>query len=183
MENLQQGHSQESGQLQSVMEGEIPDFNEILDLLLRGGKMADALGITSEHLDAVYSLAHYRYMHGKYLDAMKLFQFLLFHDPQDRRGMLGFGGCCQMMGMYEYAEVYLGLAVLMEPSDPTPGVQFAECLLLQGRKSEAISLLHKSRKEFGKIPEYQELMRKVDALLELANGTEPVLPVRGAAVN
>ena len=57
---------------------------------------------------------------------------------------------------------------MMEPTNPASGVQFAECLLMDKKKNEAIDILQKTRMEFGKIPQHQLLIRRVDALLNFA---------------
>ena len=139
--------------------------------LTNGATLADVIGISIEQREAIYTMGHFHYAQGKYLDAMKFFRFLLFHDQYDLRAMFGLGCCLKMLGEYDLAQIYLGLAVMMKPSDPEPGVQFAECLLFLGKKTEAMNLLKKTRNEFDKYPEHEALIRKVNSLLQLASGS------------
>lgn len=148
--------------------------------LLNGATLADVVGITLEQREAIYTMGHYQYIQGKYADAMKFFRFLLFHDQLDLRAMFGIGCCLQMQGDYVQAQVYLGLAVMMEPSNPASGVQFAECLFMAGKKTEAIDILQKTRKEFGKFPQHELLIRKVDALLKFANASGAAESIDGS---
>ncbi len=149
--------------------GEELTVESLIQHLTNGATLADVVGITKEQREAVYSMGHFHFEQGKYLDAMKFFRFLLFYDQFEKRAMFGLGCCLKMLGQYEQAQIFLGLAVMMDPSDAGPGVQFAECLLLTGKKVEAISLLQKTLNEFGKIPKHEMLIRKVEALLQLAS--------------
>jgi type III secretion system low calcium response chaperone LcrH/SycD len=140
----------------------------IIEHLNNGATLADVIGITLEQREAIYTMGHYQYTQGKYIDAMKFFRFLLFHDQFDLRAIFGVGCCLQMQGDYSNAQIFLGMVVMMEPTNPTSGVQFAECLLMDKKKNEAIDILQKTRMEFGKIPQHQLLIRRVDALLNFA---------------
>lgn len=140
----------------------------VIQHLTNGATLAEVVGITPEQREAIYTMGHFFYAQGRYLDAMKFFRFLLFYDQFELRAMFGLGCCLKMLGHYDEAQIFLGLAVIVNPSDPVPGVQFAECLLMTGKKIEAINLLQKTLKEFGKLPEHQILIRKVEALLQLA---------------
>ena len=152
----------------------------IVQHLLNGATLGDVVGLTLEQHEAIYTMGHYQYTQGKYADSMKFFRFLLFHDQYDLRAMFGVGCCLQMQGQYEQAQIYLGLAVMMEPSNPASGVQFAECLLMAGKKIEAIDILQKTQKEFGKFPQHELLIRKVDALLTFAKNSVPAKSMNGS---
>lgn len=140
----------------------------ILEHLNNGATLADVIGITPEQREAIYTLGHYQYTQGKYIDAMKFFRFLLFHDQFDLRAIFGIGCCLQMQGDFSQAQLFLGMAVMMEPSNPASGVQFAECLLMDKKKKEAVDILQKTKQEFGKFPQHNSLIRRVDAILEFA---------------
>lgn len=140
----------------------------ILEHLNNGANLADVMEITLEQREAIYTMGHFQYMQGKYIDALKFFRFLLFHDQFDLRAIFGVGCCLQMQGDYNNAQIFLGMAVMMEPTNPASGVQFAECLLMDKKKKEAIDILQKTRMEFGKFPEHESLIRRVDALLKFA---------------
>lgn len=140
----------------------------ILEHLNNGAILADVMGITPEQREAIYTMGHFQYSQGKFNDAMKFFRFLLFHDQFDLRAIFGVGCCLQMQGDYKNAQIFLGMTVMMEPSNPASGVQFAECLLMDKKKNEAIDILQKTRIEFGKIQQHESLIRRVDALLNFA---------------
>lgn len=147
----------------------------LIQHLVNGATLADVAGITIEQREATYSMSHFYYTQGRYLDAMSFFRFLLFYDQYELRAIIGLGCCLKYLGEYDLAQIYLGLAVMMEPSNPEPGVQFAECLMMLGKKEEALSLLKKTRNEFGKYPENEALIRRVDALLQLASMSSAAL--------
>jgi superoxide dismutase len=70
-----------------------------------------------------------------------------------------------MLNAPEEAIKYLGIANIMEPSDPVPAVQIAECLLSMKRSSEAYDLLKKIDEEFGSLPKFKEITAKVKLML------------------
>jgi len=152
----------------------------ILEHLNNGASLADVMGITHEQREAIYTMGHYQYTQGKYSDALKFFRFLLFHDQFDLRAMFGVGCCLQMQGDYSNAQIFLGMAVMMEPTNPSSGVQFAECLLMNKKKNEAIGILQKTRQEFGKFPQHELLIRRVDALLQFATATSSEKSINGS---
>ena len=169
MENTQKKIEPLEIPISSIQTNDELTVDSLIQHLTNGATLADVVGISVDQREAIYTMGHFQYSQGKYLDAMKFFRFLLFYDQYELRAMFGFGCCLKMLGEYDLAQIYLGLAVMMDPSDPGPGVQFAECLLMLGKKMEAISLLKKTRNEFGKLPKHEELIRKVDALLQLAS--------------
>jgi type III secretion system low calcium response chaperone LcrH/SycD len=171
MENKQQNPERPAIPPEQVSDDAELTAEVIVQHLQNGATLGDVVGITLEQREAIYTMGHYQYVQGKYVDAMKFFRFLLFHDQFDVRAIFGVGCCLQMQKHYEEAQVYLGLAVMMEPSNPASGVQFAECLLMAGKKPEAINILQKTRQEFGKFPKYELLIRRVDALLKLASAS------------
>jgi len=140
----------------------------ILQSLINGATLGDIVGITQEQREALYTMGHFHCTQGRYKDAINFFRFLLFYDQWEIRAIFGLGCCLQMLGQFEQAQLYLGLTVMMEPTNPASGVQFAECLLLSGKKAEAINILDKLRSEFGIFPQHEALMRKVDALLQFS---------------
>ncbi len=157
--------------LQTSKEEELT-AESIIEHLNNGATLADVIGITFEQREAIYTMGYFQYTQAKYSEAMKFFRFLLVHDQFDLRAIFGLGCCLQMQGHYTQAQLYLGLAVILEPSNPASGVQFAECLLMARKKKEAIDILQKTRNEFKKLPQYELLIRRVDALLSFASSSE-----------
>lgn len=131
------------------------------------GAVGDLIGLDEHKKEAIYSLGHYQYTHGKYAEAFKTFQIIVINDPLNRRAIKALGSCLQMLNYYEDALKQLAMAVYMEPSDPGPTLQIAECMLALNKKEDATNLLKKIKNEFGSIEKYKEINIKVLGLLEL----------------
>lgn len=133
------------------------------------GKAGDFINLDDEKKNALYSMGHYQYTQGKYSEAFKIFQLIVLNDHLNRRAIKALGSCLQMLKFYEDAMKQLAIAVYMEPSDPGPVLQIAECMLALNKKEDAISLLKEIMQEFGAINEFKEINKKVNGLLELLN--------------
>ncbi len=138
---------------------------KLLDSLMNGAVIGDALGINENEKEAAYSLGLFHYRNGKYADALAYFGFLIFYDHFDVRGYKAVGSCMQLMGMVHDAQVFLGIAAVMDPEDPMSAVQIAECLIKTDRKSDALTLLESIKKEFGNLDKYSSVNKKVNGLL------------------
>ena len=149
----------------------IISVEELLKNIQEGHSIAAAMGFSKDKLEAVYATGYQFFNQGKYEKAMKLFGFLLVHEQSDRRFFIAFGTCLQMLNAPEEAIKYLGIANILEPSDPVPAVQIAECLIFMNRSSEAYDLLKKIDEEFGSLPKFKEIAAKVKLLLnfDIAN--------------
>ena len=146
---------------------ELMQLPEIIKTIYEYGKTETFDGWDEEKLEAVYALGYYEYMQGKYVEASNKFQIILINDQLNRRAIKAFGSCLQMLNLYEDAMKQLAYAVYMEPSDPGPSLQIAECMLALNRKENAIEILNNLKKEFGSIFEHAAINKKVCVLLEL----------------
>lgn len=108
-----------------------------LQNLLDGGTVSEIFDITREELEALYAGALAVYNQGRYLDALRLFNFLLLQNHLDRRFSLGAAACQQMLKNYQAAVKLYYLAWFFDATDPAPLFHAAECLLEMGHKAEA----------------------------------------------
>ena len=152
----------------------------VFDNLAHGARLGDAFGLDEQHLEAVYTLASGQYQQGRYADALKLFAFITFHDQTFMKAFKGIGCCLQMLGRYQEALIYLGLAIIDDDTDLQIAVQIAECLIHTGQREEARTLLKRVARELehGESNEYTR--RKAQGLLDLLSESQPVLPSESA---
>jgi type III secretion system low calcium response chaperone LcrH/SycD len=75
----------------------------LADFLSEKPSPAEAAGITSEQLEALYALGRQLYIVGQYNDAEIIFQSLCLYDQGQSRFWLGLGGVRQNQGRYEEA--------------------------------------------------------------------------------
>jgi len=148
---------------------EVGDAVQIIEHLFKGANLGALAGVTEEQREAIYSIGHFQYSNGKFYEACKLFQLLVLLDSLDRRAVKALGSCLQMLKKYEEAMQFLGIAMLMEPEDPTSGIQIAECLIALGDKKKAIEILKTIQKEFGQHKKFDHSVKKVNSLLEIIN--------------
>ena len=100
-----------------------------LTFLAEGGALSEANDISPEFLEAVYAMGHKYYTNGKYLSAIKPFQYLCFYQHTNQRNFLCLGACQQMLKLYERAIDTYSYAQHLDYSNPLPIVYIADCRL------------------------------------------------------
>ena len=108
-----------------------------VDLLLRGGTLKDVKGISTDELEAVYSIAFNFYNTGKYDEADTLFSLLTIFDHLNEKYWFGLGAARQAKKDYDAAIAAYTYATLLNAHDPRPMYHTATCLLALGDKEEA----------------------------------------------
>jgi type III secretion system low calcium response chaperone LcrH/SycD len=133
-----------------------------------GGVMGDFAGLDARDYEAVYTLGHNFYAQGKYLEAMRIFSYLVTNNHLERRFVNAFASSLHMVGGYKEAINYYGIAYAMDPRDSAPTFHSCECLIAMGLKAEA-------KEGLGLIirrctaPEQSEIRERSQALLALLN--------------
>lgn len=121
------------------------DAAEIADnlfgLLVAGGTLAQAKGITDEECEAMYAYGHSLYAQAKYNDAFKIFAQLVAYNHMESRYQMALASAMQMTKRYEEALRHYMIVTVMRIDDPVPVYHSAECLLALGRLSDAIETL------------------------------------------
>lgn len=157
----------------------IPDISDedfiktIADFVENGKTLSDIKGISHDHLEAVYGVAHNVYSSGDYQQAQKIFQFLCYCDHLEKKYWMGLGACRQMLKLYVEAVETYSFAMLLDSSDPQPPLLAADCHIALGNKEEAISGLNAAIEWSGDNPKYQELRERAQALLEVLSHIDP----------
>ncbi|WP_153100014.1 SycD/LcrH family type III secretion system chaperone [Paraburkholderia hayleyella] len=108
-----------------------------LSAILEGVTPGQLAGIPPDGYETLYALGHRLYQQDEYLDALRIFGFLLTQNFHDRRFMLAFGATLQMLGRFEEALKYYVVCGTLKLDDPAPAFHLAECLLKMGRTSDA----------------------------------------------
>jgi type III secretion system low calcium response chaperone LcrH/SycD len=137
-------------------------------LMFEGGCLADLRNITSDELEAVYSLAYTEYGQRHFEKAEKLFLFLSLFDHRQAKYWMGLGACQQQLGKLTAASQAYLLAGMLDRHDPTPPLQLGECLLAEGKLDEAESVLKLAVHLASQDQRHARLLARAEALL---NGT------------
>jgi type III secretion system low calcium response chaperone LcrH/SycD len=137
-------------------------------IMFQGGCIADLRQITRDELDAVYALAYTEYGQHHFEKAEKLFLFLCLYDHRQEKHWMGLGACRQQLGKFKTAAQAYLLAGVLGPSDPTPPLQLAECLLALGDLDEAERVLKVALQVSSQDQQHAKVKARAEALLNTA---------------
>jgi type III secretion system low calcium response chaperone LcrH/SycD len=124
------------------------------------------LGLDSNDMEALYSVAYNMYTAGKHQDSAKLFGMLAMLDPVDYRFIFGAASSLQMLGEYLLAAMQYQLAGSMDAETPTPMLHTAECLLALKDKAGAKRALEYALERSDGKDQFAALRRKVEIMLD-----------------
>jgi type III secretion system low calcium response chaperone LcrH/SycD len=118
------------------------NVQEILQAMSDGAVPADAAGIDSNTLEALYALGHRLYTAGEYKDSETAFHSLCMYDYSDSRYWMGLAASLQAQNRLEMAAEIYGMAGLASKlSDPAPFYYAAVCQLRLGDLESADATL------------------------------------------
>jgi type III secretion system low calcium response chaperone LcrH/SycD len=103
--------------------------------------LAAIQGITTQELEAVYTLAHGFYQSGDYDKALSLFKFLTLHRHIEARYWFGLAATQQMMRQHAIAVQSYGVCAMLDLDNPQTPLRAGECFLAVGDKDNARSAL------------------------------------------
>jgi type III secretion system low calcium response chaperone LcrH/SycD len=113
----------------------------LLEHLAQGKALGPAMGHSVGSLEALYHLAYSLYNQAKYLDAMRIFAYLLKANHMDRRFFNGLAACMHMRHNYPEAIKYYHMASVLDLTDPEAPMHMAECHLALGDLAQARNCL------------------------------------------
>ena len=106
-----------------------------------GATLKEVRGITSDELEAVYSLGFGYYNTGKFDDAQKLFEFLVLFDHLNAKYWFALGAVQQAKKMFDKAVSSYGYSSFLDLENPKPQYHAAECFIAMGDKGNAASAI------------------------------------------
>lgn len=121
---------------------EIKMQEEVLEkIYIEGKKPYEAMGISKNTIEYLYTNAFNLYNAGQYDAAIKIFYVLENFDPGDSRFQYGIGACHHMAKRYNEATVGYNRCLFLPPVNPMVYYHLADCYLKAGRKREALAML------------------------------------------
>lgn len=132
-----------------------------------GGTLAQVYGLQDQELEAVYALGFNFYNQARWLDALKVFSFLVAHNHFERRYQVARAACLQMLKQYDEALKAYVIAHVMDITDPLVALHIAECLIAQGKREDALTALETVRAQTEDKPQFAELASRAAALAKL----------------
>ena len=101
----------------------------LLDALVNHGVSPAMLhGITTEELEAIYSLCHDDLMGGRFDEGLERAAFLVQNEPWDRRFHMALAYALHQLGQHESAGRFYTIAFELDASDPVCALRLGECL-------------------------------------------------------
>jgi len=98
-------------------------------MALHGVTPAQLAGISSDELEAIYSLAVEDLASSQFDQAMDRLVFLVSHDPWERRYQVAFAHALQSLGQWESALQFYTEALLTDATDAACAYRAGECLV------------------------------------------------------
>lgn len=142
-----------------------PAVITLLEDLLRGGRALS--GLPRDSAEALYALAHQLYRQARYVEASRLFAFLVTLNAFDRRFHMGLGASKQMQRHHREALHHYAVASLLDTADPMPLLHSAECFLSIGQRTEARERLRLALGQAEDGSRHAHAAPRVRALIEL----------------
>lgn len=145
-----------------------PEFGELLlELTKAGANIAVLKGISQQELDAGYSLGYSHYAAGDYLNAFRVFRFLVAYDHFQDRFWRGLAGCQQMLGDHDNASTSFLIAAVLSGGDENALLYAANNRLATGDKRSAVDILRVLVLSATDDPAHDEARARAEALIEL----------------
>lgn len=134
-----------------------------------------AMGISNEMMEAIYSFGYRLYNNGKYQQAAPVFRLLVMLEPGQGKYLMGLAACFHMSKEYQNAATTYSLCGLIDLNDPLPYYHASDCYFQLGQKELAVKSLAISIQKMKDRPEYEALMNRAQINLELLDGGENIL--------
>ena len=105
------------------------ELGHIVDQLLSGEKtLGDIRGLTTQEIEAIYTVAYNLFENAKYEDALRVFGFLCLYSHLDKRFWLGAAACHQQLKNFQQAVDAYSMSAMLDVEDPD--ATFAGCHVL-----------------------------------------------------
>lgn len=153
---------------------EVLDEGMLTEYFSQGGTFKELKNLSNSTMESVYSVAYNLYQSGKYVEAIKVFQFLCFYDHYSVKYYLGLGACRFMQKEYENAIEFLGFAASMNTDDPRAILYIGDCHLAMGN-DESAKIAYKTAVEWaGDQEEFTGEKKRAENMLSSLETSEKV---------
>lgn len=134
-------------------------------ILFEGILPKDALGISRDQMDNLYSQAYHMYNTGKYADACHLFKVLALCDRTEPKYMIGMAASQHLMKDYKDAVQSYLLSATLDPENPMPYYHVADCCIQLKDTASAMVFLEMAINK-ARTNEHTELKERSQLVLE-----------------
>ncbi len=133
--------------------------------ILNGNVLAEGLDITSQELDAIYSLGLIQQAEGRHEAAIPVFSILALLNQNDIRAYKRMAASLIQLRKFDEALTYLGVAYLIDPEDAEAAIMVAECHIATAEQDQAKYHLQKAIEKTGAASQTTTAYQRASALL------------------
>jgi len=145
----------------------------IKQLLEKGIKPKDIIGLNDTMVEGIYGQAYRLYNAGKYKEAIQLFRLLIMLNAMEAKYTMGLAACYHMLKEYENAIAAYTSCGVIDPLSPIPYYHVSDCYLKMEDKRSALIALEFALKRVGEKPEFaiikDRIIRSIESLKQEIN--------------
>lgn len=156
---------------------------QIMEAALKKGIMPkQALQISDDTMEAIYTQAFTLYSQSKYRDASYIFRLLMLLDFTTPKYVLGLAACAHRVQDYTNAANLYFLCAALDPQNPLPHFHAADCYMQLGAIAVATYSLELAIGIAGDQPIYQAIKQRAELMKEALDKQLEAQGVATAAV-
>ncbi len=140
---------------------------QIMEVALKKGIMPkQALQISDETMEAIYTQAYTLYNQGRFRDASYIFRLLMLLDFTTPKYVLGLAACAHRLQDFTNAANLYFLCTALDPDNPLPHFHATDCYVQLGAIGIASYSLQLAITTAGDQPEYQAIKQRAELMKE-----------------
>lgn len=151
---------------------------QIMEVALKKGIMPkQALQISDDTMEAIYTQAYTLYNQAKYRDSSFIFRLLMLLDFTTPKYVLGLAACAHRMQDYTNAANLYFLCAALDPDNPLPHFHATDCYIALNALATASYSLQLAIEVAGQQPQYESIKERATLMKEaLDKQIEETLP-------
>lgn len=140
---------------------------QIMEVALKKGIMPkQALQISDDTMEAIYTQAYTLYNQAKYRDSSFIFRLLMLLDFTTPKYVLGLAACAHRMQDYTNAANLYFLCAALDPDNPIPHFHATDCYLALNALATASYSLQLAIEIAGQQPQYESIKERATLMKE-----------------
>jgi len=139
--------------------------------ITEGKTPKEAMGLSDDYIEGMYSFAYRLYTMGKYDQALQLFRLMVMLNPMESRYLLGLAACYHMLKDFDNASSSYMLCSILDPADPVPYYHASDCFLQLEDLPMAYDSLRLCIIQCEGKPDYEKIKSRAEVSLEVLKQT------------
>lgn len=131
-----------------------------------GMRLKEALDITDQTMEFLYSQGYQFYKIGKYKDASRLFHMLYLLNASDLRYSMGIAACHHMQKEYLLAAEWYFICAALDHESPLPYYHISDCFFKMDNKVGALIVLKMMQVRLTDDPKYKAIAERASRMVE-----------------